>query len=114
MLLAVVSHAMDVWPVSDTGSMEPIFNENYFIFTEVRPFKEIKVGDIIIYKAKQPWFEKGQWREYVVHMVWNRSSGGSVLICKGVANDKPDSELITEDMYVATVVKWQTREDYFK
>lgn len=109
--VATVTPRPVIYSVAPTGSMKPLFDENYFLYAESRPFQGVEVGDIIIYKTKLPQ----RYRcELIVHKVIARSSRGGVLICKGVNNKKSDAELITEDMYVATVVKWVTREEYFK
>jgi signal peptidase I len=115
-VLAVSLHAgeLGVYGVAPSGSMEPTFNENYYLLAKPLKWSEVKVGDVIIYRPAQPILFRGILYYTIVHRVWKKSSGGSVVICWGDNNELPDSELVTEAMYVATVVKWVTKEEYFK
>lgn len=113
LLLVLPLRAIEVFGILPTGSMEPLFNENYFLLVERRDFASINVGDIIVYRLNEPvTYEDGSYTQ-VVHRVWRKSSGGHVVLCKGDANEVPDSQLITEAHYVGTVVHWVTKDEYF-
>lgn len=113
-ILCLSAQAADIYPVGASGSMKPLFDENYFLYVEKKPWKDVVPGDIIIYKPLHPESFNLLPDSTIVHKVWQKSSGGSVILCWGINNAAPDDEFITESMYVGTVVKWVTREEYFK
>lgn len=85
-----------VYEVNPTGSMEPFVNETTWIVVRKLPFSSVREKDIILYKAF--------WYPRVVHAVIRRSSDGGALVVKGYANAIPDPQLVTEPMYLGTVV----------
>jgi signal peptidase I len=112
-LCAAAQAAPTLYTILPTGSMEPTFNEDYYILVEYRPFTSLRVGQIIVYRC-EPFDIEGKTYDTVVHRVWRISSGGSVVITKGDANKRIDRELITESMLVGVVTGWVRIEDYFK
>lgn len=82
--------------VLPTGSMEPTLNEKCFLLVKRTPFKELNIGDIILYLRSDGVL--------IVHRIWGKSSGNTVIICKGDANAGIDREFIYEDMYRGTVI----------
>ncbi len=93
-----------VYEITPTGSMKPAFDETYWILVKMLPWRDIQVGDIIVYQSKTTYWIDGYSYNRVVHAVVRRSSGGSILIVQGYANMNPDAEMITEGMYCGTVV----------
>lgn len=114
MLLCVTVGAADIYRVAPTGSMRPLFDETCVLYVEAKPWADIRPGDIIIYRTAFPCVFNGVVYHAIVHTVWQRSSNGGILLCWGINNPAPDAEFITKDMYVGTVVKWQTIEEYLK
>ena len=114
LLLIVTLRAGWMVPVAPTGSMKPLFDENYYLMVELRDFKDIKVGDIIIYHSHRTIMVDGVPHHNIVHPVYQRSSGGSIVRCWGVNNPEPDSEFITEEMYIGTVTAWVRCDDYLR
>lgn len=96
-LIAATLSDSTVYEVMPTGSMEPGLNESHWIAVKKLPWKDMRETDVILYQSKKTDL-------IVVHAVWRRSSGGSALICKGWHNPTIDDELVTEDMYLGTVV----------
>lgn len=91
-----------VFNVAPTGSMEPTFGFHHWILVKRLPFKDIRLGEVIVYQSAISWGD--QVAPMICHRVIGRSSGGSVLICKGDSNTSSDRELIAESMYVGTIV----------
>lgn len=85
------------YTVLATGSMEPVFNEHFDLYIRKLPFRDIRVGDVVLYLAP------GQTVP-TCHRVVRKSSGGSVVIEKGDHNMVEDPYLIDESMYVGVVV----------
>lgn len=94
-----------VYEVTPTSSMKPMFDETYWILVKPLPFIDVRPGDVILYRSKTTtfWID-GYDYHLICHAVIRRSSEGSVLIAQGLANANPDSELITADMYRGTIV----------
>lgn len=88
---------VEVWNVLPTGSMEPAFNEKWCLLTKKLPFDKIRVTDVILVKVTG-------YSGPICHRVIRKSSGGSVLVTMGDANHGEDSWLVTESMYLGTVV----------
>lgn len=105
--------ALEVNTVLPTGSMKPAFDESYYLVVEKREFKDLKVGEAIVYRTKTPFVVNGISYDCVVHVVWRKSSGGRVVLCKGVANPVPDSELIIEANYLGTVICWVDKDTFY-
>jgi signal peptidase I len=114
LFLALPLCADDLYDVLPTGSMKPWFDERHYLVVEQLPFADLKVGDVIIYRLPKPRVYQGYTSQLVCHMVWRKSSAGNVILCKGVANDSPDRDLVTEANYVGAVVKWVVKEDYWR
>lgn len=95
-----------VFSLAPTGSMEPCLNERMWMLVSRAPFKDLRIGDIIIWRPVKPWYPlaPGETEFLICHRVWSRSSQGTFVITKGDANQAPDSDLISESMYVGTVV----------
>lgn len=94
--------------VTATGSMRPTFDETYYLLTldpTIYPFNQVKVGDVII-----AWENIDGQVMLVCHTVWRVSSGGSVLLLKGVNNPRPDSAFVTQRDYAGLVVGWIRRD----
>ncbi len=99
--------ASEVTEVLATGSMVPTFDENYLLICVYRPFKDLKIGDVIIYRRVEPIMVDDVPHFRVCHRVWNVSKPtGAVIIVKGDANQSPDSEYVTESNYECIVVGW--------
>lgn len=99
---------VEVYAPMATGSMRPTFDEKDMLLVKSLPFKDLRVGDIIIYHptTKRPGLEGVP----VVHRVVRKSSGGSVVICRGDSLADEDPDFIVESMYVGTVVAiWRGR-----
>ncbi len=86
-----------VWNVTPTGSMEPTFNETYVIFSKTLEWSDIRLGDVILYES--PFAPI-----IICHRVVSRSSGGTIVLCKGDANSQWDPVFVTESMYRGTVI----------
>lgn len=112
LLFASPLRAVEIHTVLPTGSMLPAFNENYYLLVEKRPFKDIKVGQVIVYRC-EPFIIDGVTYNSVVHAVWRKSSGGRAVLCKGVNNPVPDRELVTEANYLGTAIRWVDKETYY-
>jgi len=106
------AQAVEINRVLPTGSMLPVFDENFYLLVEKRPFKDLEVGQVIVYRC-EPFVIGGITYSSVVHAVWRKSSGGRVVLCKGVNNPVPDSELVTEINYLGTVICWVDHETYY-
>ena len=92
-----------VYPVSNTGSMRPTFDERYLILVQSRPFRSLQEGDVIVFWRPNPLNPE---MSLVCHRIWRRSSGGSLLITRGDANAALDPGYVTEDQYAGLVVGW--------
>ena len=112
-LLFVDTQAVEINRVLPTGSMMPIFDESHYLIVDKREFSDIKVGEVIVYRTKTPFIVDGISYDCVVHAVWRKSSGGRVVLCKGVNNPVPDSELITEADYLGTVICWVDKDTFY-
>lgn len=108
------SSPVRLYTILPTGSMEPTFNQDYCLFVSRRPFSTLKIGDIIVYRSARGFPHEGGVYHDTVHRVWARSSGGSIIICKGDNNLTPDRELVTENVYIGVVVAWMRRDEYHK
>lgn len=93
--------------------MKPLFDERYVLFVDKMPWKDIQVGQVILYRTRTAFKFDGIEYDLICHTVLRKSSNGGVVICKGEANATPDCELITESMYVGTVIRWMTWEQFF-
>lgn len=115
-VLAVALHAGEyrAYGVAPTGSMRPTFDEHCILITKVEKFSSLTVGKVIIYRTARPFYQDGVMYDSIVHRIYSRSSGGSIVLCQGDNNSLPDDEMITESMYVCTVVQWVTLDEYFK
>lgn len=90
--------------VMATGSMEPAFNERYLILYQIaaqRPLNERRVGDVILY-----WGFIDEELMLICHRIIAISSGGSIAVVKGDANERPDKGYVTAESYVGLVVGW--------
>lgn len=95
----------EILQVLPTGSMRPTFDETFLLLVTKEPFEELKVGDIIVYKARPEVFGlKGTEEMLVVHRVQRVSSSHSVLMVQGDKNLYPDPLLVNARAYVGTVV----------
>lgn len=104
---AALGDEYTVYDVLPTGSMRPAFDETYWLLVRILPWSDIQLGDTILYESKRPFYADGRLSPLICHsvtIVIRRSSGGSVLIVKGLANPAPDDEPVTKDMYRGTVV----------
>lgn len=113
-LLCAAQGTPTIFSIAPTGSMKPLITENHYVLVEKRPFKDIKLGDIIVYRLDTPITYDGQLYDMVIHSVWRKSSGGRVVLCKGLANEVPDTQMITESHYVGVVTKIMTIEEYYR
>lgn len=93
-----------VYSVTPTGSMLPAIDENCWVVMRMLPWSDIRPGDIVMYASRTTHHFGAYTSNLILHAVWARSSGGSVLILKEYANDRPDRELVTQDMYRGTLV----------
>lgn len=87
----------DIYDVFATGSMEPTFNEHCWLLVKKLPFAGLHVGDIIL--VSYPWCKAP-----VSHRVIRLSSGGTLVVTKGDANQVEDYGWATESQYIGTVV----------
>lgn len=101
-----VSIATDsaVYTVQATGSMKPTFDETWLLLVQRKAFADLRIGDIILYRAPDGITFSGQANATICHRVWGTSSGHSVVLTKGDANWQVDPVNVTETMYVGTVV----------
>jgi signal peptidase I len=106
------AQGVEINTVLPTGSMLPVFNEHYYLLVDKRSFAALKIGQVIVYRCK-PFLINGITYSSVVHAVWRKSSGGKVVLCKGVNNRVPDNQLVTESDYVGTVICWVDKETYY-
>ena len=92
----------DIREVLETGSMKPTLDENSYVLVRDLPFSDLKVGDIVVYRAR------GRLDGYtlIAHRIVRMSSGGSVITCRGDNNSEDDSQLIVESDYVGRIIGW--------
>lgn len=90
----------DIREVQATGSMKPMFDEGWLLLVRDVPFRSLKIGMVIVYRARG----RHDAYELIVHQIVRISSGGSILVCQGLANSEPDGQLVTEGDYVGRVV----------
>lgn len=102
-IAAIIADAK-VYAVLPTGSMEPAINEHDLLLVRSLPFAGVKVGDVILYRVDQT--TQGIYTYSVIcHRVWRKSSGGTVVLCRGDANGGyVDPTYVSEANYVGTVV----------
>ena len=94
-----------IYTVMPTGSMKPTFDENYLLLAQVQKFNSLRVNDIIIWKSPVGYkWDGGIEYKLIVHRIWATSSKGSLVLTKGDNNPHVDDLIVTEDMYVGTVV----------
>lgn len=86
-----------IYTVTATGSMEPAFNEHYYLLVKKIPYHDTRIGDVIL--ANEPCCDIP-----VCHRIIRKSGGGSLLVLKGDNNLTPDRFWITESQYIGIVV----------
>lgn len=84
--------------VTPTGSMRPALDETWWVLTQKRPFREVAIGDVILWRRDDILICP---RVIMRRML---STGEVVLFTKGDHNAQSDPELIREPMYAETVV----------
>ena len=92
----------DIREVLETGSMKPTLDENSYVLVRDLPFSDLKVGDIVVYRAR------GRLDGYtlIAHRIVRMSSGGSALVVRGDANREEDYQIVVEADYVGRVIGW--------
>lgn len=103
--------------VAPTGSMRPTITEKDWIIYKKKDFKKIDVGpdgDIILVKLKESIKIGGLTFETYCHRAIRRSSGGSIIITKGDANECEDPTFVLAENYMGTVVAIVRREKFDK
>ncbi len=94
-----------IYEISNTGSMKPSFDETYVLLSDDKPFRTLEKGDVILF-----------WATYrgeliiVCHRIWARSSGGSMVLTRGDANQSPDPWEVTQETYIGRVYGWVKRD----
>ena len=83
-----------VYAVKPTGSMRPLFDGNCLLLTEPAPFKDLDVGDIVV-------FLHSRTGNHIVHRILERRSGG--FWTKGDHNGRMDDEMVTPQNYIARI-----------
>lgn len=92
--LAPVVSGTEVFTVMPTGSMRPAFDANTVLLTEPAAFRELQIGDIIVFRHRK----SGQ---RIVHRIIERRDGG--YWTKGDHSARMDDELVTPANYVGRV-----------
>ncbi len=93
------------YTVAATGSMLPSFDHTYVLLANDTPFRDLKVGDVILF-----WATHDGELKIVCHRIWARSSGGSIVLTKGDNNQEVDGWNIMERDYIGRVVGWVKRD----
>ena len=83
-----------IFAVKATGSMRPLFDGNCLLLTEPAPYKELAIGDIVV-------FRHARTGAHIVHRILEVRSGG--YWTKGDHNDRMDDELVTASNYVGRI-----------
>lgn len=85
-------------------SMLPTITVGSNIYADVSvPFRDLKVGDIIVYRTN---VKNDAFAKNIVHRVYKKQ--GQFIVCKGDNNPVEDSEVVTEVNFLGKVVKIDT------
>jgi len=83
-----------VFTVAATGSMRPAFDDNTVLLTEPAPFRELQIGDIVVFRHRST-------KSRVVHRIIERRDGG--YWTKGDRSRRMDDDIVTEANYIGRV-----------
>lgn len=83
-----------VFTVAATGSMRPAFDDNTVLLTEPSPFRDLRIGDIVVYRHRGSGLR-------VAHRIIERREGG--YWTKGDRSQRMDDELVTEANFIGRV-----------
>lgn len=83
-----------VFTVAATGSMRPAFDDNTVLLTEPAPFKDLQIGDIVVYRHRGTGLR-------VAHRIIERRDGG--YWTKGDRSRRMDDDLVTETNFIGRV-----------
>lgn len=86
-----------MYSVVPTESMMPDINPGDFVFSKKKEYSELKVNQDVIYYSEEKDI-------YIVHRIYKDNLDGTYQM-KGINNSDVDDEYLTEDNYVASVVK---------
>lgn len=101
--LETMDHLISVKPgrsakdVAATGSMQPVFDENYILIVEEKRFEDLAFGDIVIFR--------GDWLsgKSVAHRLVQQVAYGRGWQTKGDHCRAPDPQYLTREKYKGCV-----------